>query len=81
MFCNAFSKFQDGGIVGGKNLKFTESASFLQNFIVIHRDLAVLDPRDKGTNNNTVDLSSETEITLEAIGSTITLTAAAGDIS
>ena len=36
---------------------------------------------DKGTNNNTVDLSSETEITLEAIGSTITLTVADGDIT
>ena len=35
---------------------------------------------DKGSNNNTIDLSSETAITLEAIGSTTTLTVAAGDI-
>ncbi len=36
---------------------------------------------DKGTNNATVDLSSETGITLSAIGSEITLTVAAGQIT
>jgi len=35
---------------------------------------------DKGTGSNTIDLSAETAVTLEAIGSTKTLTVAAGEI-
>ena len=35
---------------------------------------------DKGTNNNTVDLSSQTSLEISAIGSTITLSVSGGDI-